>query len=276
MDPVIELRRCGGIARVRSLRRAGVSDYALRRAKAAARIVGIRPGWVATPDADAAAVGAVKRGVVLSCVTAAERAGLWMPQKSAFHVAAAPHAARVTVPDDVTVHWSKPVLPRSADAAVDHLVNALALVAQCQSFETALVIWESALNKGLIDRQAMFRLPLPPAAAAVLEQARPFADSGLETIIIHRLSWLRVPMLPQAWVHVHRVDLLIGDRLVIQIDGATHTGAQRTGDIAHDAQLTLQGYHVLRFSYGQIMDRWSEVQAVIMEAIAQGLHRAHR
>lgn len=155
-------------------------------------------------------------------------------------------------------------------------MNALALVAQCQSFETALIIWESALNKGLVDTQALRRLPLPAAAKVVLEEARPFADSGLETIIVFRLRWLRVPMLPQAWVHGHRVDLLIGERLVIQIDGATHTGIQRTMDIAHDAKLKLCGYHVLRFSYEQVMERWEEVQAIIMTAIAQRLHRASR
>jgi very-short-patch-repair endonuclease len=77
-------------------------------------------------------------------------------------------------------------------------------------------------------------------------------------------------MLPQAWILDRRVDLLIGERLVIQIDGATHTGAQRTSDIAHDAQLMLRGYHVLRFSYEQVMERWHDVQAVIMEAVAQG------
>ncbi|MCK8475579.1 endonuclease domain-containing protein [Microbacterium aurugineum] len=70
------------------------------------------------------------------------------------------------------------------------------------------------------------------------------------------------------------MDLLIGDRLVIQIDGATHTGEQRDKDIAHDAQLVLRGYRVLRFSYEQVMHRWPEVQSVIMEAVAQGAHLA--
>lgn len=276
MDPVAELLRRGGIARTKVLRQAGVSSYALRRAKESKQIVTVRGGWVAVPDADDLAVGAVRRGVVLSCVTVAERRGLWLPEKAACHVAAPPKASRIVVPDHVVVHWSMPVIARQPDAVEDHVVNALSVVAQCQPFETALVIWESALNRGLIDRQAMFLLPLPPQAAAVLERARPFADSGLETIIIFRLSWLRVPMLPQAWVHGHRVDLLIGDRLVVQIDGSTHTGRQRTSDIEHDAQLMLQGYHVLRLSYAQIMDRWSEVQALIMEAIAQGLHLARR
>ena len=64
------------------------------------------------------------------------------------------------------------------------------------------------------------------------------------------------------------------DRLVLQIDGAHHTGAQRDEDIAHDATLTLMGYHVIRVSYRHVVDDWASVQDTIMRAVAQGLHRA--
>lgn len=251
-----------------------MSAHALRRAKEAGSIIRPRNGWVAVHDADWLVLGAVRRGVLLTCVTVAERHGLWVPRTGQWHVAARRHAGRLRMPQRAVVHWAVPVVQRHPDAVEDELCNALALVAQCQPFETALVIWESALNKGLVDARALARLPMPAAAREVLARARPFADSGLETIIIHRLRWLGVPMLPQAWVLGHRVDVLIGERLVIQIDGATHTGAQRTRDIEHDARLTLHGYHVLRFSYEQIMAHWEQVQAVIMEAVAQGLHRA--
>lgn len=276
MDPVSELRKRGGIARTRTLISAGVSTHALRQVKAAGTVIRPRNGWVALAGKPTMTHLTVRRGVLLSCVTLARRRGLWVPENGPVHVAAPPHGSRISVPESAVVHWSKPVVPRDPDAVEDDLRNALALIAQCQPFETALVIWESALNKGLVDRRALARLPLPPAAVAVLDRARPFADSGLERIVIHRLGWLRLPMLPQAWVHGHRVDVLIGERLVIQIAGATHTGEQRTSDIEHDAQLALQGYHVLRFSYEQIMERWEGVQAVVMEAVAQGLHLARR
>ncbi|WP_343045361.1 DUF559 domain-containing protein [Microbacterium pseudoresistens] len=70
------------------------------------------------------------------------------------------------------------------------------------------------------------------------------------------------------------MDCLIGERLIVQIDGGHHVGAQRTSDIDHDARLMLRGYHVIRVSYVQLMHRWPEVQLLIMTAIAQGLHRA--
>jgi very-short-patch-repair endonuclease len=274
MDLLSELSRRGGIARVTTLKAAGVSVHTLRRAREHGNVRAVRRGWVALPDADPWVVGAVERGVILGCVTAAERHGLWVPKTGAMHVSAPPHAGRIVTPSRIVVHWSRPVVPRPPDATVDDLVNTLAVVAQCQPFETALVIWESAMSKGLVDSAQLRGLGLPAAARAVLEQARPFADSGLETIFVYRLRWMRLPMTVQVWIIDRPVDLLIGERLVVQIDGGTHVGAQRTRDIAYDAQLVLRGYTVLRFGYEQVMERWPEVQAVIMEAVAQGKHRA--
>ncbi len=67
---------------------------------------------------------------------------------------------------------------------------------------------------------------------------------------------------------------IAGERLAVQIDGAHHVGPQRSEDIRHDAALMLLGYHVIRVSYGQVMHGWPEVQEQIMQAVAQGLHRA--
>jgi very-short-patch-repair endonuclease len=72
------------------------------------------------------------------------------------------------------------------------------------------------------------------------------------------------------------VDMLVGDRLVLQIDGYEHhsSSAQRAKDIAHDAELRLRGYTVLRFSYGQIVHDWVAVERRITRALAAGLHLA--
>ncbi|WP_235563026.1 endonuclease domain-containing protein [Microbacterium sp. Root53] len=70
------------------------------------------------------------------------------------------------------------------------------------------------------------------------------------------------------------MDFLIGERLVVQVDGAHHVGAQRSSDNAHDAILRLHGYHVIRVTSQQIYEHWEEVQDLILRAIAQGLHKA--
>ncbi|MFJ4252299.1 endonuclease domain-containing protein [Microbacterium sp. NPDC090003] len=164
-------------------------------------------------------------------------------------------------------------MPRHPDALADPIENVLALVADCEPYEQALATWDSALNRGLVERAALERLPLKAVARRLLEDAWPFADAGLETYLRPRLRWLRLPLYFQIWLAGHRVDALIGQRLVLQIDGATHVGAQRDEDIRHDAVLKLLGYHVIRVGYRQIMDHWHVVQDQIMRAVAQGLHR---
>ena len=218
-------------------------------------------------------VSAAKRGVVLSCLTQARRLGLWVhEQRPGVHVAASPGSAGGK-PDSIRVHWSRPVIPRQPGVLEDPIENVLAIVAECEPYEQALATWESALNQQLVERDALANLPLRASARAILADATPFADAGLETYLRPRLRWLKLAIVIQTWIAGHRIDALIGERLILQIDGAHHVGAQRSEDIRHDAELRLMGYHVIRISYQQMMDQWPAVQNLIMRAIAQGLHR---
>lgn len=273
MDAISALKARDGVARVRTLRRAGVSDHALRSARERGLIFSVCRGWVALRGADRMLVAAARRGVVLSCVTLAVRRGLWVTEDSQPHLAAPPSSGHASAARGV-LHWSKPVFPRDPDSCEDSLENALVLVARCQPQENALATWESALRLKLIDPGMFARAPLPAAARRMLIEARPFADSGTETIFFTRLAWLEVAITPQVWLFGHRVDFLLGDRLVVQIDGGHHVGSQRTSDIAHDALLKLHGYHVIRIGYEQLMNGWPEVQRVILAAIGQRLHLA--
>ncbi|WP_345750212.1 endonuclease domain-containing protein [Microbacterium rhizophilus] len=118
------------------------------------------------------------------------------------------------------------------------------------------------------------RYDLKPAARRLLSEISPWLDSGLETFVFTRLRWLRIRTHPQVVLLGRRVDFLIGDRRVLQIDGGHHVGAQREDDIAHDALLRLHGYTVIRVGCFQVTDRWPEVQDLLLRAIAQGLHLA--
>ena len=73
---------------------------------------------------------------------------------------------------------------------------------------------------------------------------------------------------------VGRVDLLVGERLVIEIDStAYHSGPQAYHrDRQRDLRLTLLGYHVLRFSWEQITFQWDEVEAAILAVVTAGDH----
>jgi very-short-patch-repair endonuclease len=274
MDVVNLVRAHGALVPSARLRNEGVKAHAIEKAVAAGSLVRVRRRWVALPDADAELVAAARAGVVISCITQARRAGLWVfDHGGGSHVAARPHAGRVAVASRTTVHWAEPLVPRHPDSLEDPVENVLALVALCQPREHALAIFESAIRKGLVDPLALALLPLSSRGRELLGAAQPFSDSGLETFVVPRLRWMKLRIVAQVWIAGHRVDFLIGDRLALQIDGAHHVGAQRTEDIAHDAQLMLLGFHVIRVGYHQVVNDWPAVQDVIMRAVAQGLHR---
>ncbi|GAA4189579.1 hypothetical protein GCM10022219_05550 [Microbacterium oryzae] len=275
MDLDTALTARHGVARVSTLRAAGVSDLHIRRAARTGALVRPRRGWVAWADADPALIAAAEIGAVITCISQAARLNLWTIEDGAWHLGMAAHAkpARRT---SAHIHWALPAVPRHPDDLVDPIENVLVLTAACQPYENALVVWESAMKRGLFEPAAMERLHLGPAARRLLHEALPFADSGLETLVVPRLRWLRLPLRRQVHIAGHRVDLLIGERLVLQIDGGHHVGPQRDQDNAHDAQLRLMGYHVIRVSYAQIVFDWASVQDLIVRAVAQGLHRAAR
>ncbi|WP_431778677.1 endonuclease domain-containing protein [Microbacterium aurantiacum] len=264
----------GGVVRVSALRSRGWSRRAIERRLATHMLTRPRDGWVALPGADPLLVAAARAGVVLSCLTQAERLGLWVQGDGCVHVAAPPKRHIGEVSDGTRVHWARPLVPRHPDVLVDPVENVLAVVARCRPHEQARAVWESALRQGLVVRESLRLLPLAPLARALLEECSLHSDSGLETVIPVRLRFLRLPIRQQVWLAGHAVDFVIGDRLVLQVDGGHHVGAQRRSDIAHDARLKLLGYHVIRIDYVQIMTRWSEVHDVIVRAVAQGLHRA--
>lgn len=273
-EVAIEVRRRGGICRVSSVRDRGFSRREVDGAVGAGLLSRPIRGWLAVPGTDPDLLRAARAGVVLSCLTQARRLGLWVHERqTALHTAATPGSSG-NKPEDMTVHWFTPPVPRHPDALVDPIENVLAAVAACEPFEQALATWESALNKNLVTLEALRRFPWKPAARRILEQATPFADAGLETYLRPRLRWLRLPLRIQTWIHGHRVDVQIGARLIIQIDGGTHVGAQRLEDNRHDAELRLMGYHVIRVGYQQVINEWEAVQNVIMRAVAQGLHLA--
>lgn len=264
----------GRVVRRRKLRAQGHSPHTIAAAVGTGRLTAAGRLWVALPGADPLLLDAARGGVLLACATAARHLGLWTVATTGLHVAAAAHASHRKVAKGTVVHWAEPLVPRHPDSLVDPIENVLALAAGCLPHEQALTIWESAMNKSLVDPPALARLPLAPAARRLLDEASPLADSGLETIFFTRLSWLGLRIVPQAWLYGHRVDFLIGDRLVVQIDGGHHVDGQRTSDIRHDAELMLRGYHVIRVGYQQVMHDWPGVQLLITQAVGQGLLRA--
>ncbi len=267
------VRRRNGAAPTSALIEAGYSRHRIRRALASGGLIRPRRGWVALPKADPDILFAARNNVVLSCVTQARRLGLWVLSEDRPHVSTRSTNGRSPDPRSIT-HWNTPLLDRDPSALEDPIENVLALVSRCQPHDSALAIIDSALNKGLTTRAALETLPLQNRMRSLLQESTPFSDSGIETMLRTRLRWLRQPIRSQVWILGHRVDFLIGDRLIVQVDGRQHKGAQRSEDIRHDALLGNEGYHVIRVSYEQIVYRWHEVSDAVIGAVARGKHLA--
>lgn len=273
MDAQAKVSRAGGVMRVRELMDQGCSKHALLRVLHEGRLIRPKRGWLALPDADTELLYAVRRGVVLSCVTVAKRLGLWITTEPTRIHAAARSAHAHLSSDGHVLHWGEPLVRRVPGALVDPIENALGYAAACLPYEEAFPLWESALHRGLVTREALSMLQLKGNARRLVNECTPFSDSGLESIVIRRLRALGLRVVAQAWVLGHRVDFLIEGWLVLQLDGSTHTGAQRDSDNLHDSLLAANRFRAIRRGYWQVVDNWPEVQGSIMLAVSHGRPR---
>ncbi len=155
------------------------------------------------------------------------------------------------------------------------MLNVLFQVAVCCPRLDALAVWESALRRGLVDRDTLGAVRWrSTAAAALASTASDLSDSGVETRFVAIMRSAAIDVRQQVQVDGHRVDGLIGAHLIVELDGfAHHQAQQRRRDIAHDARLALRGFTVLRFDYQQVLFDSDFVLQTVQLAIAQGKHR---
>lgn len=147
----------------------------------------------------------------------------------------------------------------------------------CCSPEVVVAAVDSALQAGYLsmaDWQEDIR-NIPRRLRRLLSRIDGRSESIIESLARFRLQQIGIePRLQVTIMGVGRVDFLIGSRLVIEVDGrAYHSDPERfEADRRRDARLSTRGYRVLRFSYKQVTERWSEVKAAITAAIARGDH----
>jgi very-short-patch-repair endonuclease len=75
---------------------------------------------------------------------------------------------------------------------------------------------------------------------------------------------------------VGRVDLLIGDRLLVETDGRdNHDGiSHRHKDLVRDANAAAWAYVTLRFDYALVIHDWDLVERAVLAQVAAGHHLA--
>ncbi|GAA4483650.1 DUF559 domain-containing protein [Microbacterium panaciterrae] len=278
MDLHTWLAEHGGVVHTSDLYRAGISKRAIAEDERGGGVARVRRSWIVLPGSDPARVHAARIGGRVTCVTQAAALKLWTPSDPSTHVAVAPHASRLEH-EGIHLHWATGPAPVSARAVVDPLINVLFHVARCQEPADALAIWESAIRKKQIALEVLQAVTWRSASARrLLVAASVLSDSGLETHFVELMRAIGVVVQQQAVIDGHRVDALIGERLVVQLDGFEFHGKakDRRRDLRADARLMLRGFVVLRFDYAQIMFTPEYVQETVRAAIAQARHLARR
>lgn len=289
VDEVAHLVRVnGGALSYASLDAAGIPRLEVAAALRAGAIVRVRNGWFAHLGAPHDVVRAVRVGGALTGASLARLHGLWLLDDPLLHVRVPSSSARLRAPHDrrlsldrdehgVCVHY------RSADRGVarDTLPVALAEMFACSGAIAAMIALDSALNSGELSPAGLAQLRRLVTAAhrRLVDRADPGCQSGLETIARLLLYRRRVAHRTQAWITgVGYVDLLIGDRLVLELDGRSfHEGEDFETDHRRDFELALRGYVVIRISYRMVIDHWEQVEAGILALLARGEHRwGHR
>lgn len=275
MDLVSWMETRGRIAHRDDAADAGYSTAHVRSAIRAGRVNRIRAKWIASDGAALDHLAAAESGGQVSCVSLARRRGWWVPPDADSRVHLRMPRNGVVRQDGTTAHWATsfgPSRPRRLEATVE---DALADVAQCFALDQAVAVWESAVRTKAISLDALQQVPWRSAASRrCLQHTRGGTDSSLETVFHVRLSAWGVRLRFQVQLAGHPVDFLIGTHLVVQVDGWSFhsSSADRTRDLAHDAELRLRGYTVFRYSYSQIIYDWNHVERTLAAAISRGLH----
>lgn len=282
-----EIRSRGGLAATHELLARGYTQRNLGYAAATGRIIRVRQGWYCLPDADNTLQEAVRVGGRLSCISGAEHHSLWVRKTTNLHVDVTPTASRLRSRTDkrirlatldspmTVVHWNDDQSSGTRFALSAR--ECLRRMTLCRPPEEVVAAVDSALRLGLISpRQWADDIRhLPPRLRRLLARVDERSESIIESITRFRLNYAGYePRVQVRIVGVGRVDLVVGTRLVIELDGwGYHADRERfEADRRRDARLSARGYRVLRFSYRQVMDSWSEVRAAILAAVARGDH----
>jgi very-short-patch-repair endonuclease len=260
-----------GIYSTRRLQSLGMTRHAVRVVISGGTLARIRPGWFHDAYAHRDAIDAVRVGGILTATSASPHHGMWTLPDDRLHVLVSRNASRL--PDrsngtrSVCVHWAKTSISRSIPFA-DPL-QAIVDAAHCQSRTSAVILADSALNKRLITRET-----LEVAIPRIASWCDAGSQSGTETIARVGLRSRGIGVRSQMWIEgVGYVDLLVGDRLVVECDSAEfHDGYRSVNDYQRTQELIRRGYIVLRLTYRDVVHDWPRVEALILEIVRAGRH----
>ncbi|GAA1083705.1 type IV toxin-antitoxin system AbiEi family antitoxin domain-containing protein [Tsukamurella spumae] len=272
----------GGVFSRRAALRAGADSAEIERLRHLGDIVVIRRGWYRLPGANAVVVAAVKGGAVITCVSALSfRPGVWIPprktakttlSKSKTHLRRARHR-RTRSHEDCDAYQRLP----SPTRAVDDLSTALRCAANCLDADEFVAVLDSVLrmtNPHTIEDLEEIFVDAPERTKRLLSFLDPESGSGTESLTRFRLARLHIRVRSQQTIPgIGRVDLLVGDKLIIECDSTDHhSGVQRLVDNKRDRTATRGNYRVMRFDYTEVVADWDAILAEILDIVRTDRH----
>jgi len=244
----------------------GWTRHAIQGAVARGSLRRVARGWYDVGGCSADELTAAAAGGRLGCLTGLRDQGVWVAPNTHPHI--------------ITPRWSEPrgsgvhhALPRGAmwsgSAITYGVVECLRQVLRYHDVETALIVLESACNLGLVSERTVAGLIAECSArrARHLAWFDPRSESGSETRVRLFLVRRGYKVRPQAVIPgVGRVDLLVGESLIIECDShAHHTGETNyRGDRRRDLSATADDYRVVRLTWEQCFLTWPTTTSLLL------------
>lgn len=263
-----------GVASRQELLSRGYTDDKLARAVRSGRLTRPAPGWYANATATALVTRPLAIGHRLTCLDAAELHRLWTPyrdeeERGVLHVYRPTGGVRV--PKNVLRHasrtrsWIEPDPVASLPIALEHSMH-------CLDGEDAAVLLESAMSLDLMSPAEVQNLvdAAPASVRSGIGVLSSASESGSETRVARWLRRRGFEVEQQVFVEdVGYVDMYVGG-LLLEIDGRDgHSGAEAFAkDRQRDLRTGRHGLQILRLSYEQVWQSWSDTKEAVLETIA--------
>ncbi|MEL4318743.1 DUF559 domain-containing protein [Leifsonia sp. YIM 134122] len=258
----------------------------IQKAVLQAEVYRVRKGWFVCPEVSANFRTAARVGGRLTGTTAAKALGIWSPPDQPFHIALPHNACRPrsrsspfqrsteVVDPGLVLHWND---DRSGQSpfVVPAAIWVPQVIGDVDAPQAAAVI-DSALRLGYLDRNEWRSIfaALPLAKREGFSVVDGVPETGTESMVRFALSLVGIIARPQFEVGSRRGDLLVGDRLILEIDSEAHHSGRsaRIRDSKRDRELAARGYVVLHFDYAEVMYDLPVVIAEIVALVRAGVH----
>lgn len=226
-------------------------------------------GWFAYPTAHTWVLQALRAGGRLGCLSGCSLHGVWTPTHRQPHILVDRGVSRMKKA------WHRHLGLMPKEDAVFPLLDCLAQVIRHHGAEEALTVLESAVNKNLVT-QAAAEVLIADASGRKQHSLRffdPLAESGSETRVRMYLQQQRVPVKSQVAIPgVGRVDLLVGESLIIECDSEKHH-KHNDEDYRRDMSARALGYTTVRLTYWQIFHDWDNTREHLFRMLRTKQHQ---